>query len=417
MELQSQIILLASMIILSGFFSGSELALFSLSRLRLKHLLKNNVKGAKTLEKLKKNPQRLLITILIGNNIVNVGASALATAIAIELSMNFAVGIATGVMTLLILIFGEITPKSLATTHREKISIIVAKPILILQTMLLPIVILFEIFTNLMTRASGKKEKPLVTEEELKTYVSIGSEIGQINESESEMIHRIFKFDDLEAKDVMTPRNKMICAPEDTKIKDIGKFFQKEGHSRIPIYKDNLDYINGFVHLFDVQRAMQDVKRKSKEIKTIKRPILFVPESKKLDSLLRFFQRKKAHIAMVVDEFGTNIGLITIEDVLEEIVGEIIDETEKIEPMVKRISQNTYRVEARADVDEVNDKCKLDIPEKEAPYTISSYILHELGRIPEEGEIIKFPGCEIKIEERQKNTINTIIVKRLSKKK
>lgn len=407
---QTKIVILIALIILSGFFSGVETALFSLSRLRVKHLVRKGVRGAKAVEKLKDKPQRLLITILVGNNLVNIGASALATSIVYQISKSYAVSITTGIMTLIILVFGEITPKTLATKHGEQISLIVAKPLQLLQTVLTPIIFLFEGLTSVLTNITGQKPKPLVTEDEIETFVTVAEEAGQIKDAEKKMIHRIFRLDDLEAKDVMTPRNKMVAVSADDKIRNIAEIFHAKGYARLPVFKDNLDHIKGFVHVIDAQEAMLDST--GAPVSSIMRPIHFVPESKKLDSLLKFFQRRKQHIAIVVDEFGTNVGLVTLEDVLEEIVGEIIDETEKIGPTIKRLSSRSYLVQGRADIDEINEKCGLNLPEEKAPYTISSYILDKLGRIPKEGETIRLPRFEIKVKSMEGNSINTVIITR-----
>jgi putative hemolysin len=407
---QTKIITLVLLILLSGFFSGVETALFSLSRLRVKHLVRKGVRGARAVEKLKDQPQKLLITILVGNNLVNIAASALATSIVYQISKSYAVSITTGVMTLVILVFGEITPKTLATKHSEQISLIVAKPLQFLQTVLSPVIFLFEVLTNVLTNITGQKPKPLVTEDEIETFVSVAEQAGQIKEAEKRMIYRIFRLDDLEAKDVMTPRNKIVAVSVDDKVKDIAGVFHSEGYARLPVCKQNLDHIKGFVHVIDAQEAMID--KEDTPVGNIMRPIPFVPESKKLDSLLKFFQRRKQHIAIVVDEFGTNVGLVSLEDVLEEIVGEIIDETEKIGPTIKRLSSRSYLVQGRADIDEINEKCGLDLPEEKAPYSISSYILDKLGRIPKEGEMIKLPKFEIKIKSMEGNSISTVIITR-----
>ena len=407
---QTKITILLVLILLSAFFSGVETALFSLSRLRVKHLVRKKVRGARAVEKLKDQPQKLLITILIGNNLVNIGASALATSIVFEISRSYAVSITTGIMTLIILVFGEITPKTLATKHSEQISLIVARPLQFLETILSPVIFLFEGLTNLLTNLSGQKPKPLVTEDEIETFVTVAEEAGQIKDAEKKMIHRIFRLDDLEAKDVMTPRNKIVAVSADDKVRAIAEVFHTEGYARLPVYKANLDHIKGFVHVIDAQEAM--LHKENAPVGAIVRPILFVPESKKLDSLLKYFQRRKQHIAIVVDDFGTNVGLVTLEDVLEEIVGEIIDETEKIGPTIKRLSSRSFLVQGRADIDEINEKCGLDLPEEKAPYSISSYILDKIGRIPKEGEIIRQPKFEIKITSMEGNGINTVIITR-----
>jgi len=361
-------------------------------------------------ENLKSRPERLLVTILIGNNVVNIAASALATSIVFQFTKSYAVGITTGIMTLIILIFGEITPKTLATRYNERIALIVAKPLLMLQTVFFPIIIAFEAFTNLLANISGQKKSPLVTEEEIETFVTVAEKAGQIKDVERRMIHRIFKLDDLEAKDVMTPRHKIVSVSAESKIRDVAEVFHSRGYSRLPVYKGNLDHVKGFVHVVDVQQSL--LEKENQAVDTIMRPILFVPESKKLDSLLRFFQRRRQHIAVVVNQFGTNTGLVTLEDVLEEIVGEIMDETEKIEPVIKKLSEHSYLVQGRADIDEINEKCKVNLPEDKAPYPISSYILDKIGRIPQEGEIIKLPKLEIEIKEMEGNSINTVVITR-----
>ncbi len=407
---QTKIITLVILILLSGFFSGVETALFSLSRLRVKHLVRKGVKGARAVEKLKDKPQRLLITILVGNNLVNIAASALATSIVYQISRSYAVSITTGIMTLIILVFGEITPKTLATKHGEQISLIVARPLQFLQTVLSPVIFLFEVLTNVLTNITGQKPKPLVTEDEIETFVTVAEQAGQIKDMEKRMIHRLFRLDDLEAKDIMTPRNQVVAVSASSLIKDIAETFHSKGYARLPVYKENLDHIRGFVHVIDVQKSLLD--KEKEPVSSIMRPIPFVPESKKLDSLLKFFQRTKQHIAIVVNQFGTNVGLVTLEDVLEEIVGEIIDETEKIGPTIKRLSSRSYLVQGRADIDEINEKCGLNLPEEKDPYTISSYVLEKLGRIPKEGETIKLPGLEIKIKSMEGNSINTVIITR-----
>jgi putative hemolysin len=404
MILQTKIIVVILLIVLSGFFSGAEIALFSLSKLRLRYLVRQKIPGAKTVEKLKKNPQRLLTTILIGNNIVNVGASALAVSIAFDFSLSHAISLTTGIMTLILLVFGEILPKSYAIRHNEKISNLISMPLLMIQTAIFPIVVIFEALSNAV---AGKSSiSPVVTEEEIKAFVCIGEETGQIRESEKEMIHKIFNFNDLEANDIMTPRNRVVGVQSKLKVGEAIKIFPKKGHSRLPVYDGHLDNITGFIHVMDAQKAKNNL-----QVKNIERPILFVPSSTKLDSLLKFFQRKKQHMAVVVNEFGINMGIVTIEDVVEEIVGEIIDETEKIEPLIRKISKNSYLVEGRTDIDEINEKCRLKI-KSEKPYTISSFILKKIGRFPKKDELIKFNGCEIKIKKMDKNSISKIIISR-----
>jgi putative hemolysin len=405
---QGKIITLVLLVLLSGFFSGVEIALFSLSNLRVKHLVEKKVHGAKMVERLKAKPQRLLITILVGNNVVNIGASALATSIVYEISRSHAVSITTGVMTLIILIFGEITPKTLAARYNQQIALLVARPLHLMQTIFYPIVFLFEGLANLFTRLTKQEKKPLVTEEEIKTFVSVAEKAGEIKDIEKEMVHQVLRLNEVEAKDVMTPRNKIVAVSADSKTTEIAARFHSQGYSRLPVYTESLDQIRGFVHIVDVQKAM--VNRDDRAVASIMRPILFVPASQKLDSLLKFLQRRKQHIAVVVDHFGTNIGVVTMEDILEEIVGEIADETEKSEPLIRRISRKSYLVQGRAEIDEINNECKLNLPKDRGPSAISSYILEQIGGIPREGDLIDLPQCRIKIKSMKGNSIDTVVI-------
>jgi len=401
--MEIEILVLIILLVCSAFFSGTEIALFSLSRLKVKSLLRSNLKGIKSVDRLKKNPQRLLITILIGNNLVNIASSAIATSLMMKIFDSYAVGIATGVMTIIILIFGEITPKSLATKHNKGWSIIAAKPLIALQYLLFPVVIIFEKLTKILIK---DKEKPIITEDDIKSFVSIGQEIGQIEDDERRMIHRIFKFNDMRAKDIMIPRKKIVYVKDTSKIKDIIPLFNKKGNTRLIVCRNNLDIILGSVHLIDVNKINPE-----ELVIKIMRPVVFVPESIKIDNLLKFLQRKKKNLAIVIDNQGKNAGLVTTKDIVEEIVGELIEETEKIEPLIEMISHDSYRVQGKADVDEINNRCGIKLPERDEPYEISKYIKEELGRMPKENEVIKLPQCEIKIEKMDGNNIEKIIIK------
>ena len=403
MSLETNIITLIILIALSAFFSGVEIAIFSISHIKLRHLLEQRKKGAKTLNELRKNSQRLLITILIGNNVVNIGASALATAVAIGIFENNAVGIVTGVMTLIILTFGEIIPKSVATKHNEKISLVVAKPLKFLQAMLFPIVFLFEILANSLT--GGKEVKPTVTEKELITAVMMSEKEGEIKEAEKEMIHRIFKFDDIDVEKIMTPLAEIISVDEKSELKGITSMLIKHSFSRIPVYKDDKHNIVGILFLKDVMSAMNKNKLKTKVKRLTKKPLL-VPDTKKVDTMLRTFQKQKQHMAIVVDEHGAVRGLVTIEDVLEEIVGEIVDETDKIEPAFTKITKKSYIIRGNTDIDDFNKKFKLGIKAKDIE-TVSGFIVHILGKIPKTNEKIKRKNYTIIVKEVEENRVKT----------
>ena len=403
----TNILLLIVFLALSAFFSGVETALFSLSRLRVKHLLEKKRRGAKTVDQIKSNPHRLLITILIGNNVVNIAAAALATTVAIEIFESNVVGITTGIMTLLILVFGEITPKTLATTYNEQIALIVAAPLKLLMIVLYPIVRIFELFMHGIIKVIGKKEKPVVTEEEIETFVKVGEEVGQIKKEEKEMIHKIFKFDDMAVERVMTPKKDMVCVEEDSILNNVVNTVIKSGYSRLPTYRKNTENITGFVHVKDILKAIKENKGNMR-VKELIRPIVYIPDIKTLDTLLKQFKTRRQHIAIVVDEHGAIRGLVTIEDILEEIVGEIVDETEKIKPFITKIKPKKYLVLGKTDIELMNKRLKLNIKETKDFDTLSGYILHKLGRIPTKNAKVRLKKCTITVKKVIDNRIEEV---------
>jgi len=393
------------MILLSGFFSGSETALISLNKLQIEHLVRKKRKGIEIVKALKDKPNDLLITILIGNNIVNIGASTFATTIALGLFENNVIGITTGVMTFLILTFGEIIPKNLALNYNVKFSVFAAKPLYLLHIILYPLIRFYNLFNKLFKG----KERPLVTEEEIKSFVAVGQRVGQIKETEKELIHRIFRFDDVSVREIMTPKPDMVILNSKDKIENHVTFFTKTPHSRIPIYEKTKENIIGIVHIKDVVNAIQK-KKINKTLKSLMKTAFFVPETKKIDTLLKQFQVRNHHLAIVADEHGVITGLVTLEDVLEEIVGEIQDETDKIEPDIERLHSNKWKIEGRADIKDINKRLKIRLKEHVDFETFGGYILHELGRIPKQGETVKIKSIKIRIARKTGQRILDTIV-------
>lgn len=392
---------------LSAFFSSAETALFSLSKLRLSHMEEQRKQGVKTLIKIKENPRRLLITILLGNNLVNIAASAMATVIALELFQNNAIALTTGIMTLVLLVFGEITPKTFATTHSESLSLFVAKPMWLIMFISFPITWLFELLTKMLIR--GSKDKPLITEAEIKSFVNVGAKVGQIKKEEREMIHQIFQFDDMYVDQIMTPKSDMAALADTKTIQDFIDLTVKTGYSRIPIFRKDLDHIIGFVHAKDALQFL--IKNDPKQpILKIMRPIEFVPDTKKVDRLLKHFRVKHQHLAVIVDEHGMVRGLVTIEDVLEEIVGEIEDETDKIEPLFKQLSKKRWLVSGRADLDTVSDKLEIDLGNSVMFDTISGFVLHKLDRMAKQKDRVVTPKFDIEVKKIIENRIEQVIV-------
>jgi CBS domain containing-hemolysin-like protein len=403
--LSDQVFILIVLLLLSGFFSSAETALFSISKAKAIHLAKQKGATNRLIKKMKDDPHRLLSTILIGNNFVNVGASAIATAITIKLAASHAVGITTGIMTFLILIFGEIFPKSIATRNNVLIARFVIFPLYWLSIIFTPLIL----FLNFIPKLTGKiHKKPIVTEEELMTFVEVVEEEGGIEEEEKELIENIFEFDDTNASEIMTPRADMfvIEGSETLNLEEI----VRSGYTRIPVIDGNIDNVVGILNVKDLLKH-QARSDEAADVLKIMREAYFVPENKKLDSLLKQFKKRKQHMAIVVDEHGGVSGLITLEDALEEIVGEIVDETDIFEPLIVKLKKDEWRVLGKTEIDEVNQKIPMKIPDSKEYDTFSGYVLNQIGRIPQEKEEILLGNFLITINEMDGNRISEYIVR------
>lgn len=403
--LGNQIIILITLLIFSGIFSGIETALMSINQIKTKALVKQGKKGASTLHKIKQNPHKLIITILIGNNIVNISAASLATVIFTNIFGSSGVGIATGVMTFLILIFGEITPKTYATSHAEKISLKAAKPIEILSIILSPLVWLFSKISTGMSKLLGGKKEEKLSESELETIVTMGRREGILEKEAADIMHNVLKFGGTTAEEVMTPKIDMVMIDGNKKISEVLDFIVKTPYSRYPVYiKEN--EIEGIIDIDDILRQVRD-KKLNKKVKTIIRPVLFVPETKEIDDLLTEFEGKEVPMAIVVDEYGDIEGLVTVEDILEEIVGDIFDKSKSKDLYAKNLSGDTIRVDAKIPIDDLNKVLNLGI-ESEQYNTLAGFIEHKLQRIPRVGEKIKVKSATLEISEATKQGIKKV---------
>lgn len=402
----NQIIVLIVLLFLSGFFSSAETALFSISKTKARHLAKKKDRTYSLIKQMKDNPHKLLSTVLIGNNIVNVGAAALMTSITIQYFPNYAVGIATGVMTFLILVFGEVLPKSVATRNNIMIARATIYPIYWLSIAFYPFVFLM----NFIPKITGKiKKTPSATEAELLTFLEVVEEEGEIKEEEKELIHNIFEFDDTNASEIMAPRADMfvIEADEELNLEAI----VASGFTRIPVIEGNIDHVIGIVNIKDLflHKITSGEEIDVRKVMTLP---YFVPEHKKLDKLLHQFKKRKHHMAIVVDEHGGVSGLITLEDALEEIVGEIRDESDKEEPhIVKHKDNKEWVVLGKSDIDEVNEIVGMNIPDSKDYDTFSGYVLNTIGRIPAEKEKITIGKYIVTVEDMDGNRINKYSIK------
>ncbi|MDD2389628.1 MAG: hemolysin family protein [Desulfobacterales bacterium] len=406
--ISSQIILLAILLVLSAFFSSSETAFFSISKTKARHIAKQEGRAYALIKKMKDEPHRLLSTVLIGNNVVNIAASALATSLTMEVFPRYAVGMATGIMTLLILVFGEVFPKSIATRNNILIARMAIFPIYWLSILFYPIIR----FLNFIPMLTGKiKKTPAFTEEELMTFVEVVEEEGEIKVEEKDLIHKIFDFDDTNASEIMTPRGDMFIIDVNDKFR-INEIIQS-GFTRIPIIDDEIDNVIGILNIKDLLRHMtaENLNFDQIDIRSIMFKPYFIPENKKLDKLLQQFQKRKNHIAIVVDEHGGIAGLVTLEDVLEELVGEIVDETDREESHIIKTKNQDWIVLGKSDIEEVNERIHMDIPESNEYDTFSGYILDRIGRIPEENEVIPIGNHLVTILEKDGNRIKKYAIK------
>lgn len=395
------------LIILSAFFSGSETALMSVNRVRIRELANRGDKKAKLVDNLLNNHTRLLTTILIGNNLVNIAASAIATSLAITLFGSKGVGIATGVVTLVVLIFGEITPKSIGNKRAVRFSKFVAPYIYWLERILSPLISFLALLIRFFIGERNLISTPFLSEEEIRRFVNVSEEEGIIKKTERKMINSIFEFDDTTVKEVMVPRIDMVCINEDVELSECIRLAVEKGHSRIPVYQETVDRITGVIYVKDLLKLLTESDRKV-SLTDFLRPAYFIPESKKISQLLAEMKKKKVHMAIVLDEYGGTAGLITIEDLLEEIVGDIQDEYDLEPKQIEMINERELLVDGRVDLDELNEILPEPLMEDEDYETISGFILYKLGYLPGEGEKIELDDLIIQVDEIREHSIRKI---------
>ena len=404
------ILSLGWLVMLSGFFSGAEIALFSVPLTRARALAEEGVHGAKALYQLKSNPERLLVTLLIGNNVVNIGAASVATYAATEAFGSAGVGIATGGMTLLVLFFGEIIPKTYAAAHALKLSLLAAPLFLWLTRLALPIVLPFEAISRLVLPRS--RTIPSVTESEIRALTQLGHQSGAIEEHERELIERAFALDTTRAWEVMKPRTEIFAWPARETLASIADQLESVPYSRIPLYGESLDEIVGVLYLRDAYEAL-NAGRGDISLGSLGREPLFVPHSVSLVQLLGNFRSRRIHMGIVVDEHGGTDGIVTLEDILEELVGEIVDERDLHEDSVVRVTGSEIIVEAGTDLKQINPLLGTSFPVLEHR-TVNGVLLDRFGRVPEAGERLHLDGVEIEVLEASETQVQRVRIRRAS---
>ena len=375
-----EILLFVICILLSAFFASSEVALISITRAKARTLVNEGKPGSNAVASLKESPEHLLITILIGNTIVNIAAASIATAIAIQIFGDLGVGIATGFVVIILLIFGEIGPKIYAARASDSFALTVAPVILFLSRIFTPLIWLVERVSPKF--GIGKESaEPAVTEEEIKEWIDVGKEDGTIEQGEQDMLYSVLEFADTTAREIMTPRVDVTLMEDTVTFEEAIRIFNETGFSRIPVYHDQNDNITGILNVKDVFSAMVS-RRKDSTIKEIMYDPMFVPETKKIDDLLKELQVHRVQMAIVIDEYSSFVGIVTVEDILEELVGDILDEYDKEEPEILNISEGVYVVDAQMWVDDINDRIDINLPVDEAYETVGGLIIDRLGHIP-----------------------------------
>jgi CBS domain containing-hemolysin-like protein len=386
---------------LSAFFSSSEIAMFSLARHRVDSMVEEGVPGAEVVKALKDDPHRLLVTILVGNNIVNIAMSSIATGVLALLSIppGQSVVIATLGITTLVLLFGESAPKSYAVENTESWSLRIARPLKLSEYALYPLVIVFDYLTRVINQITGGRsaiESSYVTRDEIQNMIQTGEREGVIEEDEREMLDRIFRFNNTIAKEVMTPRLDVTGIPKDASLDEAIETCVQSDHERIPVFDGNLDNVIGIVNVRDLVREKY-YGEGTASITDLVQPTLHVPESKNVDELLQEIQAERLQMVIVIDEFGTTEGIITLEDMVEEIVGDILEGDEE-EPF-EFVGEDAALVRGEVNIDEVNEVLDLELPEGEEFETLAGFIFNRAGRLVEEGEEIEYDGVVIRIEE------------------
>ncbi|GKS67541.1 membrane protein [Nitrosarchaeum sp.] len=415
-ELWVELAALAALIGLSAFFSGLEVALVGTRKSTVNQLVKQKVKGSNALHKLKSNPGWMMASVNLGNNVVNVGSSAFATSIALRTFGNDGLAIAVGIMTFLILIFGEITPKTYCNANATKVALRFAPVLIIFGYAFWPVVKVLEVITKSIVKLTGSSyHGPLITEEEIRGIVEQGLADKALEKDESELVHSALEFDDTVIRSVMTPRTKMFTLPAKMLLFDALPLVNENPHSRIPIFGESQDDIVGFVHVRDI---LTHIEKEDKMItlEEISRKPVFASQEKMVSALLKEMKGRKTHMAIVIDEHGGVEGLVTLEDLIEEIVGDIEDETDNIPPKeFESIDKDTIITNGDIDIYRLNQIFKSDLPEGD-DYSSLNGLLHEkLQDIPREGDKLEIDNIRIVIEKVIKNRPIKIRIERIKK--
>jgi putative hemolysin len=398
---------------LSAFFSSAESAFIALPRLRLRYLVESGVKGAERLAKVAEKPERVLATVLLGNNLVNVAAATLGTIMAVAaLGQVRGPIVATLGVTALVLVFGEVIPKTLAVHHAQRLSLAYVKPLVVVELCLYPFVLALDRIGLSFTRMvnASEEDKRLVSEGEIRSAISAGESEGVVEQDEAKILQKVFEFTDRPVSKIMVPRTEITWVPQGTKLGDFLDLYTKGRYSRFPVYRENTDNVVGILHAKDVLMKLTDGSAdRGSVIDELVRPTYFVPESKRLGELLTEMRDGGHHAAIVVDEFGGMAGMVTLGQLTEEIVGDIRDELTGKEKDFVMTGDSTFQLDGGFRIEEANEELELSLPSGDYE-TVAGFILSHLGRIPRQGEQFKYQNLKFVITEMRGMKIAKVMV-------
>ena len=412
------IIIIAISLIAIAILSSSESSFIAVNKIRIRSLLEKGDSRAKAVQKILDEHDRLFSAVIFSGNLFTVLATSIGTALALRYFGEDGIIIATIVMTFLIVVFGELAPKTFAVTHSEKVSLLLAKPIAFYIKLISPLVWIFKVSSNFIIKMLGGKEmpvSPLVTEEEIKTMISIGEKEGMLEEEEKDMLHKVFEFGDKVVTEAMVPRTEIVSIPEGSTIEDALNLVSEEGYSRYPVIKESIDNVTGILYVKDILIKMAEGKiQKDLPITELVREAYYIPENKMVTELLDEMQKNKFQIAIVMDEYGGTAGLITLEDIIEEIVGGLQDEFEEMEAEkeVEIIDERTFIVSGTTGLDEVNELAGVELVSVDF-HTIGGFVFGLFRRLPRVGEQVRYHNLRFLILEMEDKKISKVKITKL----
>ncbi len=417
--LYSVLVIMMSLVF-SAFFSAAETAITSLGQLKAKHLLENSGGGKAILNFWIEKPSRVLTTILFLQNTVNIYASAVATVLAKRFFDHQAISIATGVTTFLVLVFADIIPKSYAKTHSDKLSVFMLQCVYFFYIIFYPVIFVLSEFAIWVIKHVGgtPKQDPLLSEDAIEFMVQEGEKAGTIEDMKQEMLSGVFEFDETKVREIMVPRTDIDAVDVNGSFEEIIKLTLELGHSRLPVYENSMDHIVGVIHAKDILKwiSKKNSGMQMPPIKNLMRPPFFTPESKDIMEVFKDLKRTKNHLAIVLDEYGGTAGLVTMEDILEEIVGEIQDEFDVEEAKIKQMNENTFEVTGTTNIDEFIDFFKLELSEEQKPEedidSIGGWVTHLMGTMPKLGEKVEIGPLSLEVTEVDRHRVDRLKVQR-----